>query len=292
MKRGNKARLSAKEVAQLAQIACLLEVTAEKPGNVTRWKDASDMGYLDFLLSAVAIAPAIESARNKAVGEVILKAIRDTHRFTSFNTNLGIVLLFAPIAKAYFSGSNLRDSLHEVLSSLTVGDAQKTYEAIRIANPGGMGKIEKYDISQIEVDINLKKAMELAQDRDLIAKEYVTDFEITFTLGVPELMKNWRKLGSLLDSIVQTFLVILSQNWDSKISRTHGKKVAEEVTSRANEILEAGGIYTPLGRDLLTQFDLFLRENKLNPGTTADLVTASLFVAFLEEGLEEFFKEH
>lgn len=97
MKRGNKARLSAKEVAQLAQIACLLEVTAEKPGNVTRWKDASDMGYLDFLLSAVAIAPAIESARNKAVGEVILMStsIWLISYFSIFPIPPGLAILIA-----------------------------------------------------------------------------------------------------------------------------------------------------------------------------------------------------
>jgi len=289
MEKGKEPFLNENEVAQLAQIACLLEVTAEKPGNVTPFKGLNDMDYLDFLLSAVAIAPALKSARYESVGNLILKAVKDTHRFTPKNTNLGIILLFAPIAKAYFIKGDLRSSLHAVLSNLTVEDAQKAYEAIRIAQPGGMGKVEKYDISQENVNITLKQAMELARERDLIAKEYVTDFEITFTLGFPELWKNWRISGNILNSIVQTFLVILAQNLDSKISRTRGEKTAKEVSSRAQEILEKGGIYSDSGKNLLSEFDFFLRENRLNPGTTADLVTSSLLVALLEKGPGEFF---
>lgn len=284
--------LSAREIAQLAQIACLLEVTADKPGNVTPFKGLNGMSYLDFLLSAAAIVPAIEDARYESVGTVILRAIKDTHRFTTKNTNLGIVLLFAPIVKAYFAQGELRASLSAVLSSLTVDDAQKAYEAIRIARPGGMGTVEKYDISQEKVNITLKQAMEMAQGRDLIAKEYVTDFEITFTLGFPELWKSWKISQNILDAIVQTFLVILSQNLDSKISRTRGERTAREVSLKAKNILEEGGVYTDLGRNLLREFDVFLRENRMNPGTTADLVASSLLVAFLKKGPEEFFPEY
>ncbi|MGB9553233.1 MAG: triphosphoribosyl-dephospho-CoA synthase [bacterium] len=287
-----KTLLSAREVAQLAQIACLLEVTADKPGNVTPFKGLNDMSYLDFLLSATAIVPAIEDVRHESVGTLILRAIKDTHRFTAKNTNLGIVLLFAPIVKAYFVPGELRASLSAVLSSLSIDDAQKAYEAIRIAHPGGMGRVEKYDISQEKVNITLKQAMEMAQERDLIAREYVTDFEITFTLGVPELCKSWKISQNILDAIVQTFLVILSQNLDSKISRTKGERIAREVSLKAKNILKEGGVYTNLGKNLLREFDVFLRENKMNPGTTADLVAASLLVALLEKGPEEFFPEY
>lgn len=275
------------EVAQAAQIACLLEVSADKPGNVTRHKDFWDLKHEDFLFSAVAIGPAIREAGEKTVGETIQMAIRDTLRFVAYNTNLGIVLLFAPLAKAYGPGE-LRESLREVLASLTVDDAQKAYRAIRLVNPGGMGRLEKYDISEEEeVDITLREAMWLAKDRDSIAKEYVTNFEKTFEFGYPCLMRYWMESHKLLDSIVQTYLSILAEVPDTQIRRKNGPAVAEDASQRAKRALKLGGVFSAQGREAVRELDRFLREEDdgLNPGTTADLVTASLFVALLSGGL-------
>ena len=275
------------EVAQAAQIACLLEVSADKPGNVTQHKDFWDLKHEDFLLSAVAIGPAIREAGKRTVGETILMAIRNTRRFVAYNTNLGIVLLFAPLAKAYGPGK-LRESLREVLASLTVDDAQKAYRAIRLANPGGMGRLERYDVSEEEeVDITLREAMWLAQDRDSIAKEYVTNFEKTFELGYPCLMRYWMDSHKLLDSIVQTYLSILAEVADTHIRPINGLAVAMDASQRAKRALKSGGVFSAQGREAVKELDRFLREEDdgLNPGTTADLVTASLFVALLSGGL-------
>ncbi len=275
------------EVAQAAQIACLWEVSADKPGNVSRHKDFWDLKHEDFLLSAVAIGPAIREAGEKTAGETILMAIKDTQRFVAYNTNLGIVLLFAPLAKAYGPG-RLRESLGEVLASLTVDDAQNAYQAIRLAHPGGMGRLEKYDISEEEeVDITLREAMWLAKDRDSIAKEYVTNFEKTFELGYPCLMRYWMESHKLLDSIVQTYLSILAEVPDTQIRRINGPAVAEDASQRAKRALKLGGVFSAQGREAVRELDRFLREEDdgLNPGTTADLVTASLFVALLSGGL-------
>jgi triphosphoribosyl-dephospho-CoA synthase len=285
--RGSKKMIHLKpdEVAQAAQIACLLEVSADKPGNVTRHKDFWDLKYEDFLLSAVGIGPAIREAGEKAVGETILRAIRDTQQFVACNTNLGIVLLFAPLAKAYGSGS-LRESLREVLASLTVDDAQKAFQAIRLANPGGMGRVEEHDIGEEEVNITLREAMVLAKDRDSIAKEYVTNFESTFELGYPCLMRYWERSHKLPDSIIQAYLTILAEVPDTLIARKKGPNTAEDISQRAKRALKSGGVFSARGREKVGELDRFLREEDgLNPGTTADLVTASLFVALLEGGL-------
>lgn len=276
------------EVAQAAQIACLLEVSADKPGNVTRHRGLRNAKHEDFLLSAVAIGPSIREARERTVGETILRAIRDTQQFVACNTNLGMVLLFAPLAKAYGSGS-LRGSLREVLALLTVDDAQKAYQAIRLANPNGMGRVEKYDIGGEEVDITLREAMWLAKDRDSIAKEYVTNFEGSFELGYPCLLRYWKKSHKLLDSIVQTYLTILAEVPDTHIGRIKGLSTAEGVSQWARKALKLGGVFSAQGRKAVRELDRFLREEDggLNPGTTADLVTASLFVALLEGGLYE-----
>ena len=279
------------EVVWAAQLACILEASADKPGNVTRYRDFEDLKYEDFLVSAMAIGPALRDAREASVGESILRAIKDTQRFVSYNTNLGIVLLFVPLVKAYGPG-DLRERLSEVLASLTVDDARKAYEAIRLARPAGMGRVEKYDITEKEVDITLREAMWLAKDRDSIAREYITDYEITFELGYPLLMGYWEHSRNLMDSIVQTSLTILAEVPDTLIRRKNGPAVAGEVSRRARRVLELGGIFSERGKGALREFDLYLREedHRLNPGTTADLTASSILVALLEGGLYEMFK--
>ena len=265
--------------------------TADKPGNVTRYRDFADLKFEDLLISAMAIGPALRDARRVSVGETILRAMRDTQRFVPSNTNLGIVLLFVPLAKAYGPG-NLRERLGKVLASLTVDDASQAYQAIRLARPGGMGKIGKHDITEEEVDVTLREAMELARDRDSIASEYVTDYEITFELGYPTLMKYREQSNKLMDSIVQTFLTILSEVPDTHIGRKNGLGVAQEVSRRARMALEMGGVFSERGREAAKELDLHLREegHGLNPGTTADLTAASIFADFLEGNLYGMFE--
>ncbi|MCK4472153.1 MAG: triphosphoribosyl-dephospho-CoA synthase, partial [Anaerolineae bacterium] len=172
-------------IAWAVHIACLLEVCADKPGNVTWGKDFWDTRFMDFMASAVAIGPALRDATHAPIGETILRAVRDTRRFVSTNTNLGMILLLAPLAKAAGLGhpQGLRAGASEVLKTLTVDDARLAYEAIRLAAPGGLGDAARYDVRKAEVDITLREAMNLAQNRDTVAREYVTDFEVTFEIG-------------------------------------------------------------------------------------------------------------
>src|SRR5262245_56682307 len=122
-----------------AQLACIWEATARKPGNVHRDRDIGDLSYLDFLVSAAAIAPVMETACGRPVGQTILEAVQATRRVTYTNSNLGIVLLLAPLA-AVPPQENLRAGVTRVLNGLTVADAQAAYEAIRLAKPSGMGQ--------------------------------------------------------------------------------------------------------------------------------------------------------
>jgi len=278
--------LTLDEVAWAAQVACILEVSADKPGNVTRYRDFADLGFEELLLSAVAIGPALREANAAPVGRTILRAIRDTQRFVATNTNLGIVLLFIPLAKAYGPG-DLRKRLSEVLASLTVDDARMAYEAIRLARPGGMGKTEQHDIHEERGDATLTEAMWEARDRDSIAREYVTDYEITFELGYPSLMECWEQSRNLIDSIVQTYLAILANVPDTLISRKHGPAVAREVSLRAGRAMELGGVFSEHGREAVRELDIHLRreDRPLNPGTTADLTASSIVVALLQGGL-------
>ena len=139
--------------------------------------------------------------------------------------------------------------MSEMLVSLVMDDAPKGYEAITFARPAGMGRVEKYDITEEQVNITLKEAMWLAKDRDSIARKCVTDYEITFEFGYPSLMRHWEQSRNLMDSIVQTSLTILAEVSDTLIGRKNGPVVAEEVSRRARRVLELGGAFSEPGRE-------------------------------------------
>ncbi|RLC67180.1 MAG: triphosphoribosyl-dephospho-CoA synthase [Chloroflexi bacterium] len=284
--------LDAETIAWAAQMACLLEVSAEKPGNVTRSKDFWDTHLVDFLTSAVAIGPALQNAPHLSVGETVLRAVQDTRRMVRTNTNLGMILLLAPLVKAAGMGDprGLRASVRDVLAALSVNDAQAAFEAIRLAAPGGLGDAERYDVraadAAVKVDITLRQAMELARERDAVAREYVTDFAVTFEVGYTALHRFLAQGHRFADAIVQTALTILAQVPDTLIARKEGREVAEEVSRRAGRVLEVGGAFSGPGRTALTEFDHAIRDerHRLNPGTTADLTAAAIFVYLVAGG--------
>lgn len=279
------------EIGWAAQLACLLEVNAEKPGNVSRCADFTDARFEDFMVSAVAIGPAFQEAPRATVGETVLRAVRDTRRFVRTNTNLGIILLLAPLARAAGEGDpgGLRAAVARVLDDLTVEDTRRVYEAIRLASPSGLGKVECYDVTGEAVDATVHQVMGLARDRDSVAREYVTGFDITFELGYETLRRTWEEGHGLSDAIVQTFLAVLSEVPDTLIARKGGRPAADAVSERAGKVLAAGGRLSPRGREELAGFDRELRDesHRMNPGTTADLVASSLFVFLTQGGMLE-----
>jgi triphosphoribosyl-dephospho-CoA synthase len=275
------------EIAAAAQLACLLEVSAPKPGNVSPLVAFRDTRYEDFLASAAAIAPAFLDAGSQPVGETILRAIQDTRRWTSANTNLGIVLLLAPLARAAHlsAPASLRDRVREVLASTTIADAAAAYDAIRLAHPGGLGQTSAQDVASAPT-ITLTATMELAAHRDDVAREYATAFERTFMVGAPALEQARRDGLVWPDAVVECYLALLAAAPDTLIARKLGADAAGTVRLRAMEVRAAGGMRTTAGRRAVMAFDLELRnaENSRNPGTTADLTAAAVFVALLNRG--------
>jgi triphosphoribosyl-dephospho-CoA synthase len=166
-----------------------------------------------------------------------------------------------------------------------VEDARLAFGAIRAASPAGMGHVDRHDVGQVDVAVTLREAMDAAAERDSIAREYVTDFEITFTLGAETLDRCWRDGAAFSDAVVTTFLTILAEVPDTLIARKNGVGPAQDVSRRAARVLAAGGSLCERGRALLAELarELGDEAHALNPGTTADLVAASLFV-FLTEG--------
>jgi triphosphoribosyl-dephospho-CoA synthase len=276
-------RLRPDDVGRAAQLACVLEASAEKPGNITPSHDFDDTSYEDMLRSGIALGLEIGRAGERGVGETVLAAVRASRGVAGANTNLGIALLLAPLGRAALGGGPLRERLADLLRALTVDDARAAYAAIRLAGAGGLDEPVEHDVRD-EPRVTLREAMAAAAQRDAIASEYVTDFAVTFELGLPALAD---ALGDGLpprDAIAESALRLLAAVPDTLIARKRGADAAGRIAAGARQVLTAGGVRSARGRTALAKFDASLRRegNVLNPGTTADLVTAVLFVALLE----------
>jgi triphosphoribosyl-dephospho-CoA synthase len=262
-----------------AQAACIWEATARKPGNVTPYHNFDDLTYLDLLLSAAAIGPVLATACQRPVGETILEGVRTTRRVVRTNTNLGMLLLLAPLA-AVPQGEDLRSGVAKVLADLTAADARLVHQAIRLAAPGGLGKVEEQDVQE-EPTRPLREVMALAADRDLVARQYADSFAEVLGDGLPALLAALEHTGSLEGAVIATHLHLMAGHPDTLIARKCGREVAEEAARRARQVLQADWPRRSAAWARLDELDAWLRADghARNPGTTADLVTACLFCA-------------
>jgi triphosphoribosyl-dephospho-CoA synthase len=279
------ARPSAARLAAAATLACTLEACAEKVGNVTPSRSFADARFDDFALSAQALGTAVASAAPGRVGRTVYRAVAATHRVAPSNTNHGMALLFAPLAAAARvpEGAGLRQRLARVLRGLDVNDARWAYRAIRLARPGGLGRTGAADVRKPPA-VTLREAMRLAAPRDTVASEYARDFAVTFDLVLAELCRALDRGLGLLDAIAEAHLRLMARVPDTLIARKAGAAAAAAVARRARQVLRAGGLGTRRGREAARRLDQDLRRNgnRLNPGTSADLVAAALFVWLLE----------
>ena len=275
------------DIASAAQLACLLEVSAPKPGNVSPGRNFDDLFYEDFLASAAAIGRAFAEIGERPLGSTIYQAVQATLAWARSNSNLGIILLLAPLARAASGAApaGLRGAVRSVLESTTVDDAREVYAAIRAAAPGGLGRADAEDVAE-EPTRTLYEVMQLAADRDGIAREYVTGFGVTFEIGTPALTRARGEGLSWPDAVVETYLNLLAACRDTHIARRAGARAADEVSHAARAVLTAGGVRSAAGREAVDAMDRQLRtvDHLRNPGTTADLTAAAIFVVLLEGG--------
>jgi triphosphoribosyl-dephospho-CoA synthase len=267
-------------VGQCATLACLWEVSAPKPGNVHRGADFEDLAFDDFLTGAVVIAPAMEAAACGAgVGTVVLQAIEATRATVGKNTNLGTILLLAPLARVPRSRP-LAAGVAEVLAGLTAADARNVYQAIRLAQPGGMGRAARYDLSD-DRPTSLLDAMREAAERDLVARQYVEQFAGVLEIAAPWLLEELSAGLPLAQAIVRLQMRLMARFPDSLIARKCGQAVAEQSAAWAESVLQSGAPGDENYHAALADFDFWLRSDghRRNPGTTADLIAAALFVA-------------
>jgi triphosphoribosyl-dephospho-CoA synthase len=271
-----------------AQHACILEATARKAGNVHRYADFDDLSYLDLILSATALPPALAGMirlglDRQCIGMTVRLIVAATRRVVRTNTNLGIALLLTPLAAVPWE-TRLIEGIRPLLAGLTVNDAQHVYKAIRLANPGGLGQVDREDVANQPTQ-TLLEVMKLAAHRDGVARQYAHGFCDVFEIGVPALRKALERGATVEDAIIICQLELMATLPDTLIARKRGQAEAVESATRARQVLDAGGLDSEAGVAAFCSLDQWLRAkgHSRNPGTTADLVTASLF-AVLREG--------
>ena len=271
-------------VGQCASLACLLEASAAKPGNVHRAADFTDLTFPDLTISGIAIAPAIEAiAAGGRVGAGILQAAQATRAAVATNSNLGMILLFGPLAAAMHRGS-ATEHIAGVLRNLDAEDCQNVYQAIAISQAGGLGKVAEADVHGQPPD-DLLAAMRLAADRDLIARQYTSDFRDVFHFVLPNLAAGIAAGWSLADMIVRVHVQQMAEFPDSLIARKCGLALAQQSADHAAEVLAAGLPGDDNYHEALADLDFWLRSDghRRNPGTSADMIAAGLFVALREK---------
>ncbi len=304
----------AKHVSKCLELAILLEVSADKPGNVNFVVGFEGTRVEHFLASAVVAGPSFEEAAHRGIavsekklsvndvgiGQIIKKCVADINAWQKGgNTILGTVILFVPIAVAAgmtpvkgnfdLDFSHLRENLKLTVESTTAEDALHLYEAIDIAKPSGLNGAPDLDVHDshskeriLKENVSLYQVFKIAAGYDDVCAEWVNNYPITFNLAYPYLSEQLRS-RDLNTAIVHTFLKVLSEHPDTFIARKVGYEKACEISLDAKKVMELGGVETSNGRKSLREFDRKLRESRslLNPGTTADITAAALALCIL-----------
>lgn len=265
------------QIADAFIAACRDELAAPKPGNVHVFADGHRMTTADFERSAMAAAGPLTAPGS--VGARILGAVEATFETVGANTNLGIVLLCAPLAAAAEEGPashDLRSRLARVLARLDIEDAKLAFRAIARASPGGLGRAEHHDVFA-PATVTLRTAMAEAADRDRIAQQYVNDFTDVFELGEPLLSSALSESPDRQMATLRVYLGFLAAFVDSHVVRKHGLALAEQVRAQAGVLRKrlVGNIDNLLPE--LMDWDAALKRDGINPGTSADLTVVTLF---------------
>ena len=273
-------------IGQCATLACLLEATAPKVGNVHRGADFEDLTFADLAAAAVAVAPAMQAACERPLGATILSAVQATRRVAGGNPNLGMVLLLAPLA-AVPRTHPLSAGVAQVLAGLTPDDSRDVYEAIRLAAPGGLGRREKMDVAGPAPD-SLLEAMRDAAPRDLVARQYSEDFQFVLGPVASWILQGVSQGRTLSESVIRAQLQVLCEHEDTLIARKCGADVARQASLRAARALEEEQAGRERYLAALADLDFWMRSDghRRNPGATADLIAAALFALLRDERLQ------
>ncbi|MGD8913229.1 MAG: triphosphoribosyl-dephospho-CoA synthase [Candidatus Thiodiazotropha sp.] len=282
------------QLATAYRQACLSELDALKPGNVHRFSDGHGMTLEDFITSANVSAVPL-TAPELGLGERIYKAVAATREAVGCNTNLGILMLCAPLIQAVYEwdrqATSFRNTLRKVLLEVDAKEMEWLFSAIRLAAPGGLGKSDQHDISQAP-KADLLEVMAHASDRDQVARQYVTGFSDLFDFALPSLHSYRERWQSKEWATTALFLCLLAKFPDTHIRRKSGLYKAVAISLHANELLKGMfRVELPEHYHLrLLQADNEFKREGVNPGTSADLTVTTLFISYLETMLYSFEK--
>lgn len=273
------------------KLSCYAEMSALKPGNVHEYSPGHRMITKDFYKSANIIANCLTN-NNFHFSKKILKCVQEIKEKVKKNTNLGIILLFAPIVsivleKGILNKKELYKKIPLYIKKQNLKKSLPIFEAIKIAAPGGLGKSTKYDVNQLP-KVTLYNAMNYSSKKDFIAKQYITGFKDIFKIGLPayeNFQNNCKDEKWILTWVYLTFLKSLA---DSHIKRNKGIKVAKKVKIEAKKYYKLlknekkNNNMRKITKKLLF-FDKKLKSAGINPGTTADLTVVTLFIKKVTE---------
>jgi len=267
-------------IARAFIAACEDELAAPKPGNVHIFASGHGMEAEDFIASANAAAQHL-CAPGARVGARILDAVEATWARVGCNTNLGIVLLCAPLAHAALQEGDgaLAEKLAATLGALDSSDADLAFRAIVRASPAGLGAAPQHDVAQ-PARISLREAMALAADRDLVARQYANGFSEIFGVGREAILRSRARGHDRAQTTLQLFMTYARQFPDTHIQRKFGEKVALDTLTRFKEaasLIDAVDDRDSMFRIAL-ELDRSLKKSGYNPGACADLTVAALFV--------------
>ncbi len=275
--------MNPKHITRCAQLAMMLEVSATpKPGNVDKDHDFPDITYGHFLASAIGVEPVFEKAAmsNVGAGTLIREAIEVSARWNGGkNTHFGTFLLLMPLTMA--AGKGDVHQANEIVQKTTVEDAVEFYKAFKcidvyLEDVDDLSVNDAKSIDEIERrGLTLYDIMKMSAGQDEIAQEWVRGFPRTFA-GARMLAEKVKEMG-INDAIVHSYLTLLAEQPDTLVQKKFGSSVAEEVSRKASAVLKEWSI------DAVRLFDDELIRRRINPGTTADITAAALFIHLLEE---------
>ncbi len=270
---------SPSQLAQAYKTACMAELQALKPGNVHAFADGHGMTIEDFIKSADVTAGII-TRPDLTLGERIFYAVEATRNAVGQNTNLGMLLLCAPIIEAALTMTEhhtLQQSLNETLSKLTISDAEYVSRAIVLANPGGLGDAAQYDVHDMPV-VDLLTMMRAAQDKDRIAWQYANAFKDITDFGITHYSAAMAKWQNPAWSTTALYLALLKHYPDTHVIRKYGEPAARDLMHEAAqfETMHRLAENPKLVQKKLLDWDSSLKQRGINPGTSADLTVATL----------------
>lgn len=278
--------ISPEQLGELYRQACEVDVQAFKPGNVSVYAGGHNMTVADFITSAEVSAEPLCNP-DYSLGEKIYYAVKATREAVGCNTNLGIILLCAPLIQAVgpkYINLTIRQAVSKVINEATIEDADWVFKAITLASPGGLGSSDQQDVNE-KASVTLLEAMKIASEKDRIALQYLTDYKDIFNFSLLRYNFSLNRWGDRNWAAVAVYIDMLSQFPDSHIERKYGNQYSEMVATKMAQLSEElSKTDNPEQiKPSLFCLDQEFKHCGINPGTTADMVVATVFAAFLEE---------